>query len=221
MLGWRCEGHAALFGASAVGDPVLIQHIFWFFGYPETWLVLAVQACALVAVACGAFMLWRRSETGYKVAALALMAFVVTLALLSVAGWAQANRSIDTALHDTYYVVGHFHFTFLAGVGLLFLAVTYAGLTALFGLTFRLWPAVLQIVLFTAGVWIVSLAQHAFAVQGMPRRYTEVSDVMQQMQVIRMIGYFATLTSLLVFAICIADAAVRRLRIQKESRPDP
>ena len=215
-------GDASLADASVFGDPVFIPHLLWFFGHLETWLLLAGLAGALAAAVVGAVLLWRRPEAGYgyTAGAFALIAFVVTLALLGAAGWVQANRAVDTALHDTYYVVGHFHFIFLVGAGLLLLGVTYAGLTALFGLIFRRWLAVLQIVLFAAGVWIVSLAQYAFAVQGLPRRFSDVSDVMQQIQFVSTIGYFATLTSLLLFAICIADAAVRRLRIQKESRPD-
>jgi len=221
---WARQAELA-FSDPAAGEAVLVQHVFWFLGQLEPLVGLGIFAGVLLCTAAVAIMFWRRTEAGYQASAFAFMAFGVTLALLGFAGWAQANRSIDTALHDTYYVVGHFHLTFLAGAGLLFLAVVYAGLTALFALAFRLRLAMLQVALFTCGVWLVSFVPLIFLNHAMPRRYVDYADgvpvQVQTAQTLVQIGYFATLTSLAVFAICIADAVINRLRTRQGSRPDP
>ncbi|MEO0816129.1 MAG: cbb3-type cytochrome c oxidase subunit I [Pseudomonadota bacterium] len=288
------------FDPSGGGDPVLLQHIFWYFGAPEVWLSiamlavislgaglgflvlvrarlwggLAVSICALAGAglsiasvfsgrnrqfasgqgpgdgwvlypplseasepglvdwlmllarhplwligiatiffglsAYAAVRLWKLDKVGYQASALAIVSSAVTVALLTIGGVALANASIDTALHDTYYVVAHAHHTVLIGLWFLFLASAYACLTAAFGLPFRRWLAFFQVGLFSLGIWIATLPQQFLSLQGMPRRYLEVQDTLQTYELIAEIGYFATLTSLVIFVICTADAAVRR-----------
>jgi len=211
---------ATFFDPATGGDPLVCQHILWFFGHPGIWLPgIIVALAALGATTYAAFSMFRQGQAGYRAAAVALVAGVLTVTTFAVGGVVLADASVDTALHDTYYVVAQVHYVLAVGLWFLLLATVYAGLAFAFRLRFRMWLSLLQVALFIAGLWMVLLPQWFVFYEAMPRRYAGPADF-QRLAFITEIGYFATLTSLVIFAISLADAAVRRLKTRTESWPD-
>ncbi|MCI4644250.1 MAG: cbb3-type cytochrome c oxidase subunit I [Hyphomonadaceae bacterium] len=143
--------------------------------------------------------------------------FIAALAILVWAGWTghQLSRStVDTAMHDTYFVVVNLRYhASLMGLFVGF-GVIYVLFHRLVGVAYRRWFGVVQFLLLASGIGLVLWAGAMFA--GAPLRYTEYSEALQRAQWIGRVGYIVTLISVCVFAICLAEAISRRIRHGKE-----
>ncbi len=89
-------------------------------------------------------------------------------------GMINAGMNINYLVHNTYWVVGHFHLTVGTGVALTFMAVTYWFLPQVTGRA--LWSrsiALYQVVLWFVGMTFMSNAMHRGGLLGIPRRTAE------------------------------------------------
>ncbi|HOX24693.1 MAG TPA: cytochrome c oxidase subunit I [Candidatus Krumholzibacteria bacterium] len=99
------------------------------------------------------------------------LAFIVLFGIGGLTGLFLATLATDVHLHDTYFVVAHFHYTMVGGVMIAFLAGLYHWWPKLFGRLFsQRWGNVGAVLVFI-GFNLTFFAQFVMGAKGMPRRY--------------------------------------------------
>ncbi len=253
------------FNAAGGGDPVLFQHIFWFFGHPEVYII-AIPAFGVVSQVIPAFSrkpLFGYTSMVYATASIAILSFLVwahhmyttglpvtgqlyymyatmliavptgvkvfnwvatmwkgslsfeTPMLFSIgflflftlggfSGLVLAIVPIDIQLHDTYYVVAHFHYVMVAGAlfsafaGIYFWLPKWTG--HMYDETLGKWHFWLSMIFFN----MIFFVQHFLGLAGMPRRVPDYAPQFTDFNMISSIGAFGFgLTQLLFLYVVV------------------
>ena len=178
-----------------------------------------VAATMIIAVPTGVKIfswiatMWGGSIT-FKAPMLWAMGFIFLFTVGGVTGVVLSNAGIDYSLHDTYYVVAHFHYVLSLGAIFSIFAAFYYWYEKMFGVKYNEFLAQAHFWIMFVGVNLVFFPQHFLGLQGMPRRYVDYPEAFTYWNHVSSVGYLITIIGVGVFLVLLVESAIRRRKAE-------
>ena len=204
----------AMVSIGAIGFIVWAHHMYTV-GMPVDLKAYFVAATMVIAVPTGIKIFsWIATMWGGSIEMRTPMMWAIGFIFLftvgGVTGVVLANAGVDASLHDTYYVVAHFHYVLSLGAVFAIFAGWYYWFEKIWGVKYNSILARLQFVFFFVGANVIFFPQHFLGLQGMPRRYVDYADGFAFWNGVSSFGYLIMLVGMVLFFAVLIEAAIRR-----------
>ncbi len=221
-----------IFDPALGGDPLLFQHLFWFYSHPAVYIMILpgmgvvsevipcfarkrlygynFVAFSSFAIAALGFFVWAhhmfvaglslyaalvfsglsflvaipsaikvfnwtatlyKSSITFEAPMLYALGFVCMFTFGGMAGLFLATLGMDVHVHDTYFVVAHFHFIMVGGMVMGYMAGLHYWWPKITGRMYSDWWSRISAIILFVGFFMTFLPQYVVGYNGMPRRY--------------------------------------------------
>ena len=137
------------------------------------------------------------------------LTFIFLFCIGGLTGVMQGALAINVSLHDTYFIVGHFHYVMFGGTGMAFFAAILHWFPKMFGRMYSKKAIYASWIPLFVGFNILYFSMMILGVMGMPRRYFVHLPQFHQMQVIATVGSWIMVLGLVMFFATLIHAVFK------------